>query len=157
MKRTLYMETTEIPATKTAAEITELLVRHGATQIALEYREQKIVGLKFAYPIRGAIVPFSLPVRVEPVFRILNGRRPKETWRRGSQQQMAAKDRDQAERVAWRQLLRWVQAQLAMIDTGMVETVEVFIGYIQGPRGWTMFEEFRDSGMKMLPAPGSEA
>jgi hypothetical protein len=154
MKRMLYTETTEIAAQKTAGEITDLLVRHGATGIALEYRDQKIVGLKSAFPVKGIVVPFFLPGRVEPVFKVLNGRRAKESWRRGSQQQMAAKDRDQAERVAWRQLLRWVQAQVAMIDTGTVETVEVFMPYIHGRHGRTLFEEFKDSGMKkMLPAP----
>jgi hypothetical protein len=37
MKPTLYMETTGIPAGKTVGEITDLLVRSGAKQIATGY------------------------------------------------------------------------------------------------------------------------
>ncbi|MCW5981972.1 MAG: hypothetical protein KIT09_28060 [Bryobacteraceae bacterium] len=155
MKQTLYMETTEIPAQKTAAEITDLLVRHGATQIALDYRDQKIVGLRFSYSVHGVIVPFAMPVRLEPVFQLLWSRRDERRlpWREEEKEKLRRKDRAQAERVAWRQLLRWIQAQLALIDAGMVETAEVFLPYIHGPRGRTMFEEFRETGLKLLPAP----
>ena len=153
-KKTLFMETTEIPCTKTAAEITEILVRAGATQISLDYQAQRIVGLKFTFPVDGGFVPFALPVRVDPVFAILNGRRPKETWKRGNRQECAAKDREQAERVAWRQLLRWVQAQLAMIDTGMVQTHEVFMPYVMDINGQTFFERFAVEGLPKLLAMG---
>ena len=157
-KQTLYMETTEIPADRTAAEISMLLVQAGATQINLEYKDQKIVGMHFAYPVDGHTVPFCLPVRVDPVFRVLNGRRPPETWRQFNRQAMAAKDREQAERVAWRQLLRWIQAQIAMIDTGMVKTEEIFMPYIWSRSGRTLFEEFVRSGaLLQLPAPEAEA
>ena len=103
-------------------------------------------------------MPFALPVRVEPVFAILNGRRPKENWRRGNRQEFAAKDREQAERVAWRQLLRWIQAQLAMIDTGMVATHEVFMPYVLDRNGRSFFEVFAAEGLpKLLAVGGPEA
>ena len=47
MKSTLYMETTGIPAGKTAGEITDLLVRSGAKQIATDYNSGRIVGLRW--------------------------------------------------------------------------------------------------------------
>jgi hypothetical protein len=149
------METTEVPPHKTAGEITNLLVRAGATQVSLDYKDSKIVGMRFTYPVDGYVVPFCLPVRVEPVFKVLNGRRTPDAWKRGNRQDMAEKDREQAERVAWRQLLRWTEAQLAMIDTGMVKTEEVFLPYAWTPGGRTLFEEFIATGSaaRMLPAP----
>ena len=92
---------------------------------------------------------FALPVRVEPVFKILNSNRKYEYDR----SQKAAQDREQAERVAWRQLFRWCQAQVAMIEIGMVEALEVFLPYLQNESGQTLFQVFKESGMKLLPAP----
>src|SRR5947209_13252774 len=149
-KTTLYMETTEISPSKTAAEVTSLLVQSGARSITTEMDGNgRITGLRFSLMIKGcpAPVPFALPVRVEPVFTILNGRR-----KYYDQISNAAKDRAKAERVAWRQLLRWVQAQVAMIETGMVVTEEVFMPYLIDPSGRTMFQALQESGMKMLSA-----
>jgi hypothetical protein len=64
--------------------------------------------------------------------------------------------REQAERVAWRQLLRWAQAQLAMIETGMAAAEEVFLPYLQEPSGRTVYEVFAESRFKALPAPESK-
>jgi hypothetical protein len=62
---------------------------------------------------------------------------------------------EQAQRIAWRQLLRWVQAQLAMIDTGMVRTEEVFMPYIvvNPATNQTLFERMQETQFKMLEAP----
>ncbi len=147
------METTQIPAERTAAEITSLLVTSGARQISMDYDGGKIVGMRFGLVVNGAPIPFKLPVRVDPVFRMLNGRRPEAIWRRGNRQEMAEKDLVQAERVAWRQLLRWIQSQMAMIETGMVASEEVFLPYMQDQGGRTVFECFSETRFKALPAP----
>lgn len=73
------------------------------------------------------------------------------------QKRLKSRDRSQAERTAWRLVLRWVQAQLAMIETGMVSAPEVFYPYtlIQDAgtgRMRTVFEDFIDSQLKALPA-----
>lgn len=151
--KTLFMETTAVAPEKTAAEITTLLVMSGARQISMDYDEAgKLAGLRFVLAIHGGLLPFKLPVRTEPVFKILNGRR-KYSYDRTN---CAEKDRAQAERVGWRQLLRWVQAQLAMIETGMVATEEIFLPYMQNPDGQTVYELFAGTHFKQLPA-GKEA
>ena len=148
MKSTLYMETTGIPAGKTAGEITDLLVRSGAKQIATDYNSGRVVGLRWVLSVPGGgDQVFAMPARVDPVFKKINGRRQ---YNRMSN---AVKDREQAERVAWRQLLRWVQAQLAMIDCGMAEASEVFFPYLQTSTGSTVYELFRGQGFKMIAAP----
>ena len=63
-------------------------------------------------------------------------------------------DRAQAERTAWRQVLRWVEAQMAMIEAGMTQTHEVFMPYavIPGSDDKTMFQAW-ESQQKLLAAP----
>lgn len=154
MKQTLFMETTQVPPEKTAGEIMGVLVKANARQIAVEYdAERKLSGMSFVIVINGNPLPFRLPARIEPVFRALNDRRPKESWYRGNREEKAEVDRQQAERVAWRQLLRWVQAQLAMIETGMVASEEVFLPYLQNENGQTVYQLFAETKFKMLPAP----
>lgn len=149
----LYMENTEISPTNTAGEITGLLVRVGARQIVMDYAEPgKLTGLHFSLVIHGVHHPFRLPVRTEGVYRILQAGHT--AWNR---HQYETKDRIKAERVAWRQLLRWVQAQLAMIDAGMVETREVFLPYVVDEEsGKTLFEVFEVTRFKALPAASGE-
>lgn len=145
MSKTLFMETTEVPCERTLAEITSRLVQAGANQITTNHENGRISGVTFAFRVGKNLIPFSLPVRTEPIFQILNRRR---TYNRAS---MAPKDRQQAERVAWRQLLRWVEAQFALIQTGMVQTHEVFMPYQMAPDGRTMFQHFEER--RMLEAP----
>lgn len=146
MKRqTLYMESTEISAERSAGEITSALIRAGANQIATDYDSGRIKGLRWTMLIAGQNIVFSMPARVEPIFKIINGRRAYPF-------DYENKDQLQAERVAWRQLLRWVQAQLAMIECGMTEAAEVFFPYMQmGER--TIFERFKEQEFKAIAPP----
>ena len=149
------METTEIPAERTAGEITALLVAAGARRIAMDYGEGgKVVGMNFTLLVGGLPYPFKMPVRTESVQKIFKERRRQTMkWRA---QEFEDKDREQAERVAWRQLLRWVQAQMAMVDAGMVQAREVFAPYLLEPSGRTLFEFLEETRFKALP-PGKEA
>ena len=120
------METTKIPATKTVAEITALL---GGTGFV--HAVQTTYGgagepdaVAFLVEVEGEMISFRLPARVEPVFVYLQRKRSIKFRVRKTDQ-----DREQAARVAWRQILRWVQAQLALIEVGMVTVQEVFLGY----------------------------
>lgn len=151
--KTLFMETTQVAAEKTAGEITSLLIQCGARHIAMDYDEnQAISGMHFVLLVAGQAHPFKMPVRTEPVFKILNGRR-RSSWERANN---ADRDHAQAERVAWRQLLRWVMAQLAMVDAGMAAAREVFLPYLVDQEGKTVYELFEASRFKALP-PAMEA
>ena len=121
----LFMESTDIPAQRTIAEIHSTLVMSGlATAIRSSYAGREVAGLSFSIqPAQGPPITFELPVRTEAVYETLYKRRAKVDE--------AAKQaiRRQAERVAWRQLLRWIQAQLAMVEAGMAQPHEVFMPY----------------------------
>ena len=147
-KKSLYMETTRIPAQRTAAEISALLVRAGATQINTEYHAGNIVGLSWTIKADGRNLVFEMPARVEPVYQILKKRRVR------SLPQKEPEIRQQAERVAWRQLLRWTESQLALIECGMAQPSEVFFAYVvHAHSGKTMYELFSAEQFKRLSAP----
>lgn len=148
-KKTLYMETTEVPADRTAAEICSALVQSGATHIATDYEQGKITGLRWSMNIAGRSLWFAMPARVEPIYNLLTDRASGFIDSKRAERLQA-----QAERVAWRQLLRWVQAQLAMIDCGMAESAEVFLPYmVSTTSGQTLYSLIKESGFKALPAP----
>lgn len=152
-KDTLFMETTEVPAERTAAEISAVLIRGGATQIATDYEGGRIVGLRWTMRVCGRDILFAMPARVEPVYQILAKRRDSANGDKWFSSDLKSTMRAKATRVAWRQLLRWTQAQLAMIDSGMAEPSEVFLPYLQTGSGQSLFEVFKGSEFKQLPAP----
>lgn len=152
-RKTLFMETTEIDPQRTAGEIVSELVNAGASSVNMDYEKCCISGLRWVMRVSGNDVLFDMPARIEPVFKLLNGRR-KSSYDKTTN---ADKDREQAARVAWRQLLRWVQAQNAMIATGMVQAAEVYLAYMVNPgTGTTLFEHMMDTQFKALPAPREE-
>ncbi len=145
---TLFMETTKIPAARTAAEITALLAGTGASQVVTTYGPRgEIAGLRWTMERNGQTVGYDLPLRIESIFQIFQNRR------RRIRGDTATTDREQAQRVAWRQLLRWIQAQVALIQTGMVETEEVFLPYMLVSPDQTLFARIKEGGLKALPAP----
>ena len=149
-RKTLYMETTKIPAERTVDAIVKCLAAHALVrETAQSYGEDgQINGVRFTVVEAGCVpCTFRLPARVEPVFMIINARR-KYPWKYTEQ------DRDQAHRVAWRQVLRWIEAQLALMGTGMASAQEVFMPYllVGAHDGPTAFEVFAESQLKALPA-----
>lgn len=146
------METTEVSVERTAAEITKTLVTGGARQLTMDYDGQgNVTGIQFSLQLPEGIVSFKLPARVDPVEKIMLKRRTNYMDSKARQRL-----REQAERVAWRQLLRWVQAQMAMVETGMVQAHEVFLPYTVHPQTkQTLFEYFSGEGLKQLTAAGS--
>jgi len=142
----LYMESTKISAEHTAAEIEKLLAEAGAIQVWKQYdKDRKLRSFAFTLSINNQEVPFELPARIEPIFRYLQ--RKRDPRNRGKSE---AVDREKAEWVSWRQMLCWIRAQLAMIDTGMVEAGEVFSPYRQIAPGVTLWDYIK-TGRLALP------
>ena len=147
VKKTLFMESTEVPAERTAAEVSGELIKAGATQIATSYDQGKVIGLRWTMRVKGMDALFEMPARVDPIYQIFR-KRNRTTW---ISEKDKASMRAKAERVAWRQLYRWVQAQNALIETGMVEPMEVFTAYWIAPgQERTLFQNIIDSQFKQL-------
>jgi hypothetical protein len=140
------MGTTDVPAERTAGEIMRLLGKAGAKSIVTDYERGEVSGMRWKMNVDGREAIFSMPVRVGPIFTVIQRQRST------PQRKLDNTDRDhaQATRVAWRQLLRWVQAQLAFAETGMVEPAEIFSPYIVMQNGQTLFAAIQGNGFKML-------
>ena len=136
-----FMGSTNIKPEKTAAEIQGLLGYKGAHQILMEYENREIVAVSFTLRNGNQEIPFRLPVRWEACLQaMLND----------PGTPMSRCNKDQAKRTAWRIILRWVQAQIALIDTEMVTMTEVMLPYIQVGKG-TFYEALEKEHFKMLP------
>lgn len=147
-KKRQFLETTSVPASKSMAEIFELLREAGAVQIVQHIEGGRIVGLDFALNIgQRAPMAFRMPVRTGAVYnRLVDNLGPRS-------RQTADDLFAQAERIAWRQLSAWLRAQLALVDVGMAEPAEVLMPYALGDGGKTMWETF---SRLQIAAPAKE-
>lgn len=99
---------------------------------------ESITGLSFLIDTGVQQIPVRLPVKVDECLKVL-----KKEKRENPRKQI--KDtREQAERVAWRILKDWVEAQMALLDIEMVRFEEIFLPYIETGTGQTIYERLKD-------------
>lgn len=58
-------------------------------------------------------------------------------------------DREQAERVAWRIVKDWVEAQMAILESEMVQMDEIFLPYMVDNNGQTLFQAYRSNQLML--------
>jgi hypothetical protein len=136
--------TTKIDPSKTAGEITKVLVRLGAENIGMSYTGGKLTGMAFSIRRGPDVYAFQLPVRTHAVFDVLKSQRGVPT----SGRTMA-----QAERTAWRIMKSWIEAQAAIIETQMVKLEQVMLPYMVTDDGGTVFDRWEIHNQ--LPAGAS--
>lgn len=111
--------TTTIDVHKTLGEIQKILVAHGARKLMYDYSEDgHIQSLSFSIIIPEGERGIRLPANVPAIFEVLK------------QEKKAGKIKtnpnfDQAERVAWRIIKDWVEAQMAILESQMVQIEEI--------------------------------
>jgi hypothetical protein len=143
--------TTTIDATKSASECIARLAAHGAAAIGITYADRKPTGLTFRIETVHGERQFSLPVNVSGTFKALDKAR-----RAGNIPPRYA-DRDQAERVAWRVLKDWLEAQLALIEAGVADMAEVMLPYLHVAPGLTLYQAFVKDERLALTAGGVQS
>ena len=95
--------TTKVSADRTVAEISQLLVKKGASEIMTSFDEHaKPVALKWRTRSKHGPLSFSMPVRVDAVYEVMTRQRVMATNN--------AARREQAYRTAWRIIKDWVEA-----------------------------------------------
>lgn len=120
--------TTGVESIKTVGEIQAMLAKAKATRIMLDYEDGEPGALTFQ--LHGN--PYQLPCRWQAVQKLLRSDL-KEVAQRGVTDA-------RARRIAWRIIKDWVEAQLALIQTGMVDADEVFLPYqIVTKKGETLY------------------
>jgi predicted transcriptional regulator len=128
---------TRVDAPQTVAEIVNLLSGKRVSSIAMDYSDGKVSAITFVVKIADSLVPFRLTANVDGMMR---------------RREVAAQGREQAEKVAWRVVLRWVEAQMAMVESNQAELGQVFLPYAVRANGDTFWQAFQMSNTKQLGA-----
>lgn len=145
--------TTEVPADKSISQVIGLLSRKQAQSITQDFFEDgRVKAVSFRMKVGMVYVQFALPANIEGVHGVLQREAPYNNYRQCSRDQYFQKQRQQAERIAWRIVKDWVEAQMAMIESGQAEPAQVFLPYAQQADGRTMYELFIENHQKALPA-----
>jgi hypothetical protein len=129
--------TTTVPARRTASQIMDILAKHGAQQILVDYSGDgagAVNGLAFAIQTDHGLMRYKLPVDIAAVEKVLRADRAVAP---------RLKNEEHAERVAWRILKDWIEAQLALISTRMVTLDQVMLPYMIMGEG-TVYELYRN-------------
>ncbi len=130
--------TTTVDAFKTVSEIEYILMKHKAKSIMKNYEGESITGLSFLIDTGRQQIPIRLPVKVDECLKILKKEKQE------NPRKQIKDTREQAERVAWRILKDWVEAQMALLDIEMVRFEEIFMPYIETGNGQTIFERLEE-------------
>lgn len=135
--------TTKIDPDKTAQEIAKCLSLHGASAVLTEYdeKEQIVSAISFIIKMGEQQMKFRLPCDWHPVFEILKN---------DDKVPRNFKDKYQAVRTAWRIVKDWVEAQMALVETQMVTTAQVFLPYAVMKDGKTLSEHIQSNPNMLL-------
>ena len=129
--------TTKVNVYATLGEIQGQLVKHGAKKIMQDYDDDgNITALSFMVDTPTGPRGIRLPANVDAVHAVLA-------------RQKVKCDREQAERVAWRIVKDWVEAQMAILESEMVQMDEIFLPYMIGSTGKTVFEAYRNNQLSL--------
>jgi hypothetical protein len=137
--------TTSISSEKTVGDIQRKLALAGASQVLHGYDAHgNLSELSFRIRTQFGEMAFRLPANIEAVEAILQRQ-----FKSGRSRFVS---REHATKVAWRILKDWTEAQLALLQTGMVTIEQAFLPYAQNANGQTVYEalcEKRFAGMLM--------
>ena len=129
--------TTKVDVFATLGEIQGQLVKHGAKKIMQDFDDDgHISALSFLIDTPNGPRGVKLPANVDAVLAVLT-------------KQKVKCDRDQAERVAWRIVKDWVAAQMAILESEMVQIDEIFLPYMLNDKGQTLFQCYRQNQLSI--------
>ena len=97
---------------------------------------------------RGRL-PFRLPVDVDAVHRTLSHQ-----WAKGRKVSQRQASADHARNVAWRILKDWIEAQMALIETEMVELEQIFLPFMQVDEKRNLYQAMLEHGFQVALPPG---
>ena len=122
----LYMSSTQISPEATIGEIQKILSKHGVTAMMTEYEGPQVSSVSFTLLLEGKKMSFRMPCNWRAVEHIFNtDDRSRVNVRLKKNETIA----DQAIRTAWRIILRWVEAQMALVEVNMTSVPQIFLPY----------------------------
>ena len=147
--------TTEVPAQQTIAQIIGKLAQKGAQSITQDFMgDGRVKAVSFVLNVGGMPTRFLLPANTAGVAGVLAKEKPYTNYSKGSREQYRVKQAEQAEKIAWRILKDWIEAQMALIESGQVEPAQVFMPYAQDATGATMFQVWVEGNQRRLTSGG---
>ena len=136
---------TTVSAARTVAEITDILVKHGAREILSNYSHDGVIeSLSFIVQTPYGNMGIRLPVNPEAVLRVLAHQNVPRHF----------KTHEQAVKIAWRIVKDWVRGQMAILETEMVRMEQIFLPYMITPENTTLYEAMVDK--KFFLGPGKK-
>ena len=129
---------TTISAVQTVGEIQGILAAHGAKSVMMNYderREPNAVMFIVETPLGDRL--FKLPANIDEFQKVL-------------QSQKVKCDREQATKVAWRNIKDWIAAQMALLETAMVTLDEIFLPYMADKTGSTVYQLYAGGKLPLL-------
>lgn len=136
--------TTTKTVRQTVQEIQELLQTNKAKSVIVNYEDGEPDSILFSVDTPAGVRGIRLPCEWVKMKSALseadrNGDiKIEKKWRKDMI--------EYAKRVAWRQIYHWVDAQMALMATQMVELDQIFLPYMVDHSGKTLYEGIRDRG-----------
>lgn len=136
--------TTKISAAQTVAEMQALLAQHGARRISVDYDASGVPSaLDFVLATPHGQRGFSLSAGVDRMERLLKAEDAAGRLKSGSKAERTS--RAQAERVAWRVMKTWLEAQLALVAADMIDVDQALLAFLQvDSAGRTLYEVYKE-------------
>jgi len=113
------------------AAIQQLLVDFGASGVGFGYEDSRISGVYFKIQVQGNDQMITIPLKIERVAQVLRNQRQ-------------FKNDEHTYRVALANVRDWLDAQLALLTTEMVDLPEIFLPYMQSRGGQTLYEIMKE-------------
>lgn len=137
--------TTSISAQKTAEETGRILAAHGAKVVLTNYDDDGLIeSLSFQIATPQGDIGIRLPVDPDAVLKVMS--------RQGVTRKYLT--RAHAIRVAWRIVKHWVEAQMALVDTEMARTEQVFLPYMMLDSSHTLYDAMEERHFLLKQAAG---
>lgn len=146
--------TTEVPATRSIADICAMLQEGGAIAILMENdANREISAISFKLNTTFGEQAFSLPANVAAVQLALNAQIMHEQKHcRGKRKipRSFYNNKAQATRIAWRIVKDWLEAQLAIHQLGAAKLEQVMIPFSVDATGKTFYARLVERGNLLL-------
>lgn len=125
--------TTTVPVNRTLAQITDVLVKAKAQAIMSEYENGRVSYVSFRMETEQGLLSYRLPCNVDGVFAVI---------KRDNKIPAAQRTIEKAERIAWRIVKDWLEAQMAMVEAKLAVLPQVMLPYMQTNNGETLYTRF---------------
>ncbi len=144
MIKNLKNYTTDIAASKTIAEVQEILAKSGARGIAFEYDNSgNIESLFFRLQIEsGKEVAFKLPAKPEAVYKAMFAGMSGEYAYGESRRQKSLN-------IAWRIMKEWLEVQFTLIKLEQAEAIEIFLPYMVTGQNRTLYQDMKQNQFQL--------